>query len=444
MRAAPFSADGKGAGTIEALLWPNGKGGGGGDLLLEPTSVLDCRRSPSPRYSSSTLSSSLGGAAGDSSSGVAAVSENSAAAAAEATKWAAPGEHRGGGEGGGGGGSRKEWSGGELPPIPGTLDIGFGAEEGWDAMLGDAAAVVGQDQTFLNWIMTAPGDMEPPALALLGNAAGFEFPASDPIGFSLQHHPTGGGTSVGALASDLSSPSARSLTSSSGSSTPATSPAPAEAPPLYARKPVPPPKPTPGRRPPQGLRFPPLHTTAPFQLQPSLQPPRGSMKTTPAAQQHQQLLDELAAAAKAAEVGNSIGGREILARLNQQLPPIGKPFLRSASYLKEALLLALTDGHQGSTHLSSPLDVALKLGAYKSFSDLSPVLQFANFTATQALLDEIASTTSSCIHIIDFDLGVGGQWASFAGVCTPPWNWERPPANVEAHSLRLKCFPPSP
>jgi hypothetical protein len=41
------------------------------------------------------------------------------------------------------------------------------------------------------------------------------------------------------------------------------------------------------------------------------------------------------------------------------------------------------------------------------------VLQFANFTATQALLDEIASTTSSCIHIIDFDLGVGGQWASF-------------------------------
>jgi hypothetical protein len=102
-----------------------------------------------------------------------------------------------------------------------------------------------------------------------------------------------------------------------------------------------------------------------------------------------------------------------LARLNQQLPPIGKTFLRSTSYLKEALLLALADGHQGSTHLSSPLDVALKLGAYNSFSDLSPVLQFANFTPTQALLDEIASTTSSCIHIIDFDLGVGGQWASF-------------------------------
>jgi hypothetical protein len=41
------------------------------------------------------------------------------------------------------------------------------------------------------------------------------------------------------------------------------------------------------------------------------------------------------------------------------------------------------------------------------------MLQFANFTATQALLDEIACSAASCIHIIDFDLGVGGQWASF-------------------------------
>uniref|UniRef100_J3M093 Uncharacterized protein n=1 Tax=Oryza brachyantha TaxID=4533 RepID=J3M093_ORYBR len=114
------------------------------------------------------------------------------------------------------------------------------------------------------------------------------------------------------------------------------------------------------------------------------------MKTTAAVSQQQHLLDELAAAAKAAEVGNSIGEREILARLNQQLPPIGKPFLHSASYLKDALLLALADGHHATTRLTSLLDVALKLAAYKSFSDLSPVL-----------------------YIIDFDLGVGGQWASF-------------------------------
>jgi len=501
MRAAPFSAEGNGAGTIEALLWPEGKGGGGGSLLLvEPTSVLDCRRSPSPPYSTSTLSSSLGGAAGDSSSGVAAVSENSAAAT-EATKWAAPGEH-----GGGGAGRKEDWPGGELPPIPGTLDVGFGGEEGWDAMLGDAAAAAGQEQTFLNWIMAAPGEMEPPLQhhhQLLGNAAGFGFPASDPLGFSLQHHPGGGGgASAGALASDLSSPGARSLTSSSKATstfgllpieaplqTPATTTMPFHdggadiKPPLLGvpsasaslllnqHQPSPaasffmplpsfpdhqhqPHLPPPPKRhhsmpdnlfllqnqlqppPQQGLPFPPLHTTAPFQLQTSLQPPRGAMKTTAAAQQQQQLLDELAAAAKAAEVGNSIGAREILARLNQQLPPIGKPFLRSASYFKEALLLALTDGHHGSTRLTSPLDVALKLAAYKSFSDLSPVLQFANFTATQALLDEIACTTASCIRVIDFDLGVGGQWASFLQELAH----RRGTGNVTLPMLKLTAF----
>ncbi|MBJ7883247.1 GRAS family protein, partial [Gelidibacter salicanalis] len=69
--------------------------------------------------------------------------------------------------------------------------------------------------------------------------------------------------------------------------------------------------------------------------------------------------------------------------------------------------------HHGVSSVTTPLDVALKLAAYKSFSDLSPVLQFANFTATQALLDEIGGTATSCIHVIDFDLGVGGQWASF-------------------------------
>uniref|UniRef100_A0A0E0KTP6 Uncharacterized protein n=1 Tax=Oryza punctata TaxID=4537 RepID=A0A0E0KTP6_ORYPU len=451
MRAASFSADGNGAaelaGTIAALLWPEDKGGGGGgSLLVEPRSVLDCRGSPSPPNSTSTLSSSHGSGAADSiSTGVAVVSESSAAAA-EATRWAAPGEHGGGG-------------GCELPPIPRALDVGFVAEESWDAMLGDAAAAAGQEQTFLNWIMATPGDMEPqaPGLSqqqLLANASGFGFP--------LQHHP-GGVSSPAALASDLSSSGGRSLTSSSGSNSKATSttapfhdgadikpplhglpsptllfnqhqPTPAstlfmplpsfsdhqqqQPPPkrhhsvpdnlfLLHNQPQPPP-------PAQCLPFPTLHSTAPFQLQPSLQHPHNAMKTTAAAAaQQQHLLDELAAAAKATEVGNSIGAREILARLNQQLPPIGKPFLRSASYLKDALLLALADGHHAGTRLTSPLDVALKLTAYKSFSDLSPVLQFANFTATQALLDEIASTTASCIRVIDFDLGVGGQWASF-------------------------------
>uniref|UniRef100_J3LFJ5 Uncharacterized protein n=1 Tax=Oryza brachyantha TaxID=4533 RepID=J3LFJ5_ORYBR len=367
----------------------------------------------------------------------------------------------------------------ELPPIPGALDVGLVGGEGWDAAsLGNAAA--GQDQSFLNWIIGAAGDLEQPGpplpvhhQPLINNAgAGFGIPAVDTLGFSLDHPLSG-------VASDLSSSGAHTgigggkVSPGFGLLSPeATSleqPPPSmlfhedidTKPPLLGAPPpvllnhyhLQPPNPaaaffmplpsfpehnhqSPHLQPPlkrhhamsddlylvgnqqpsaagQGLAFSPLHAQVPFQLQPSPPPTRGAMKTTAAEAAQQQVLDELAAAAKAAEAGNSVGAREILARLNQQLSPLGKPFLRSASYLKEALLLALADSQHGSSGVTSPLDVALKLAAYKSFSDLSPVLQFSNFTATQALLDEIGGMAISCIHVIDFDLGVGGQWASF-------------------------------
>ncbi|XP_015689452.2 scarecrow-like protein 6 [Oryza brachyantha] len=466
MRAALFGAERSGVADLagiggnKELFWPAGKG-----LVVEPRSVLDCTRSPSPRNSTSTLSSSQGGGGGGAgSTGVAAVSESSAAAA-EATKWGAPGEH------GGGGGGKEDWSGGcELPPIPGTLDVGLVGGEGWDAMLSNTAAA-GQDQSFLNWIIGAAGDLEQPGPPLIDNA-GFGIPAVDPLGFSLDHPLSG-------VASNLSSSGAHTATGGGGKASLGFGLFPPEAtsleqpphpmlfhegidtkPSLLGGQPPgllnqyhhQPPNPaatffmplpsfpehnhqSPLLQPPpkrhhampddlylarnqlpaaaQGLPFSPLHASVPFQLQRSPQPPRGAMKTTAAEAAQQQLLDELAAAAKATEAGNSVGAREILARLNQQLPPLGKPFLRSASYFREALLLALADGHHGASSVTSPLDVALKLAAYKSFSDLSPVLQFANFTATQALLDEIGGTATSCIHVIDFDLGVGGQWASF-------------------------------
>ncbi|KAM0861746.1 hypothetical protein ACQ4PT_045693 [Festuca glaucescens] len=486
MRAALFGAERNGgldlAGSAKDLFWPAGKPLQ--QQQLEPRSVLDCSRRLSPPNSASTLSSSLGGGAADSAGGVAAVSESSAGDA-EAVKW---GDH-------GGGGRKDDWGGAacELPPIPGALDVGLVGAEGWDAMLGNAAAAAGQDQTFLNWIMGAAGELEMPGAPLpmhqqpLVDNAGFGFSAVDPMGFSLDHHHH---HHLGGASSDLSSSGATGGGGGGGSSKAssafglfsqeAASLQPPPPPMLFHEGidtkppllgPHPPghgllhhqyqhqhqPRPpaatffmplssfpdhnhrSPLHQPPppkrhhsvpddlylsrnnlgasaagQGLAFPLLHGSAPFQPHPSSPLPlRGAMKTTAAEAAQQQLLDELAAAAKAAEAGNSTGAREILARLNHQLPPLGKPFHRSASYLKEALHLALSDGSYGASRLTSPLDVALKLAAYKSFSDLSPMLQFANFTTTQALLDEIACSTASCIHVIDFDLGVGGQWASF-------------------------------
>ncbi|XP_074323132.1 scarecrow-like protein 6 [Apium graveolens] len=130
--------------------------------------------------------------------------------------------------------------------------------------------------------------------------------------------------------------------------------------------------------------------------------------------QQQAIIDQLFKASELLLSGNVILLQGILARLNHQLSPIGKPFLRSAYYCKEALQLLLqTNNNMNplSTSNSSPFNLIFKIGAYKSFSEISPVLQFANFTCNQALLE--ATDGFDRIHIIDFDIGYGGQWASF-------------------------------
>ncbi|KAK0580255.1 hypothetical protein LWI29_000025 [Acer saccharum] len=128
-------------------------------------------------------------------------------------------------------------------------------------------------------------------------------------------------------------------------------------------------------------------------------------------QQFQQaVIDQILKAAELIEMGNPVLAQGILARLNHQLSPIGKPFQRAAFYFKEALQSLV---HMNTTTNSSALSgfsVIFKIGSYKSFSEISPILQFANFTCNQALLEAFEGCER--IHIIDFDIGYGGQWAS--------------------------------
>ncbi|GMH00609.1 hypothetical protein Nepgr_002448 [Nepenthes gracilis] len=137
--------------------------------------------------------------------------------------------------------------------------------------------------------------------------------------------------------------------------------------------------------------------------------------------QQQAVINQLYKAAELVEAGNSVLAHGILARLNQQLAPIGKPFLRAAFYVKEALHLLLMNNPLnatssartlvGSPPSSSPFNLFLKIGAYKSFSEILPLVQFANFTCNQALLEALEGFDR--IHIVDFDIGYGGQWSSF-------------------------------
>ena len=132
-------------------------------------------------------------------------------------------------------------------------------------------------------------------------------------------------------------------------------------------------------------------------------------------QQHQHvLLDQLYKAAELVGTGNFSHAQGILARLNHQLSPVGKPLHRAAFYFKEALNLLLLNNSLTSnvtSRSSTPFDVIFKMGAYKVFSEVSPLIQFVNFTSNQALLE--ALDDADRIHIVDFDIGFGAQWASF-------------------------------
>ncbi|PON47299.1 GRAS transcription factor [Parasponia andersonii] len=127
-------------------------------------------------------------------------------------------------------------------------------------------------------------------------------------------------------------------------------------------------------------------------------------------QLQQTLTDQLSKAAELIETGNPVLAQGILARLNHHVSPIGKPFRRAVFYFKEALQVLV---HMNTTNslAFSPFNLIFKIEAHKTFSEVSPVLQFANFTCTQAILEAVEGLNR--IHVIDFDIGCGGQWASF-------------------------------
>lgn len=129
-------------------------------------------------------------------------------------------------------------------------------------------------------------------------------------------------------------------------------------------------------------------------------------------------LEVLVQASHLIETGDLQSGHQLLTRLNQYLPaPSGLPIHRAAFYFKEALLsaLALHDRPTDQTPLSA-VEVVCRINAQRLFSDLSPIPRFASFTANQSILEALDTNGQPppSIHVIDFDLGLGGQWSSFS------------------------------
>ncbi|XP_078155733.1 scarecrow-like protein 6 [Carex rostrata] len=409
---------------------------------IEPRSVLDHHTSsPSPP----TSSSSLGGG------GVAAVSDHT-------HEWPDSAHTANTARG------KEEWALSDLHPLPpGAAELG----PEWEAMLSDSAAPTafpgGQEQSFLRWIMgeTEESAGKPLPLGFEGNSnttsnssgnAGMGFGLVDPAGLvvdpiqlqpqlvrppglflqepteeekpvlfsapqnlllSQQQQPHAGAhpSFFLPMQTDLQSPMANPsfflppqlkrphpmAGNTSCHLNPHTS---GPGPELFLRR----------------NQMLPSHQAQMFA--PPLQiPQQRTMLMKPKAETENQvpppLVEQLLEAAKMVETGNASGARGILARLNHQLPvPAGKPLLRASFYFKEALNQILSGSASApSSPVKSLYDVAMKFGAHKAFNELSPVLHFTNFTSVQALLDELGAADR--IHIIDFDIGIGGQWSSF-------------------------------
>ncbi|KAL3616508.1 hypothetical protein CASFOL_039898 [Castilleja foliolosa] len=418
----------------------------------EPTSVLDSARFPTRPNSSSTLSSSLGGGASTDTAGVAAVSPKWQHDSTTATSSNAAGQ---------GGGANPEL----LPLIPSSLEIGTTAApekfamEDWESVLSDPVDVSpSQEQTFLRWIM---GDVEDPSMGSLnkapqigggGGSAAPELEFSAGFGANVDQGFGAGECFVSNLPnfpsnnrSDMKPPIFNSqLLLNQHQSQQAQNPSfffPLSYPQQQQEQNI--------FGPPQPKRHNPgpvgpftdtgqqqqelfmgrqnLQVIPPHQLQllsqhhylpqrPSGPPSGPRPKIDELGQQsfhqlQQSIVDQIYKAAELVQTGNPALAQGILARLNHQLSPIGKPFQRAAFYCKEALQMLLdSTNNNNSNPNSSPSSLVFKIGAYKSFSEISPLVQFANFTSNQAILESIEGFDR--VHIVDFDIGYGGQWAS--------------------------------
>ncbi|EOA30389.1 hypothetical protein CARUB_v10013509mg [Capsella rubella] len=105
----------------------------------------------------------------------------------------------------------------------------------------------------------------------------------------------------------------------------------------------------------------------------------------------------------------------ILSRLNQRLrSPTGRPLERAAFYFKEALGSLITGTNRNQNRLSSWSEIVQKIRAVKEFSGVSPIPLFSHFTANQTILDSLTVRSSSppYAHVVDFEIGFGGQYAS--------------------------------
>lgn len=99
-----------------------------------------------------------------------------------------------------------------------------------------------------------------------------------------------------------------------------------------------------------------------------------------------------------------------LIRLRESVSPNGDPLERVSYYFLEALYARISHQHEQPASVCDTTWEEYTL-SYKAFNDACPYSKFAHLTANQAILEATEKVTK--IHIVDFGIAQGIQWAAF-------------------------------
>ncbi|XP_074556384.1 SCARECROW-LIKE protein 7-like [Curcuma longa] len=152
---------------------------------------------------------------------------------------------------------------------------------------------------------------------------------------------------------------------------------------------------------------------------PSCNPPEPSMNTGAAAALLQDQVPESSASSpplfkcllECARLGDSdpdLAAKSLI-RIRESASEFGDPTERVAFYFAEALYGRLLGAHSHSISIfdTTPEEFTF---CYKVLNDACPYSKFAHLTANQAILE--ATESASRIHIVDFGIVQGVQWAA--------------------------------
>ncbi|KAH7654698.1 Transcription factor GRAS domain-containing protein [Dioscorea alata] len=123
--------------------------------------------------------------------------------------------------------------------------------------------------------------------------------------------------------------------------------------------------------------------------------------------------------------------RVILVRLKELLPVTGGATIeRLAVHFTDALsgLLDAGAGRHRDNHHHHNNNNHDMLAAFQLLQDMSPYIKFGHFTANQAILEAVAGDRR--IHIVDYDIMEGIQWASLMQALASRNEGPSPPAHL--------------